>query len=118
MHAAEDEKKKAEVETSNIAEQMIYTAEKSLKDAGDKISADVKSEVEAKIADLKKAREGADVEAVKKATEVLSGSMQKIGEAMMKTKQSEQAKKPGPDDNKGPEGGDGNVKDAQYEEKK
>jgi molecular chaperone DnaK len=91
---------------------MIYTAEKSLKDAGDKVSADIKSDVEAKVADLKKAKEGTDVDAIKKATEALSASMQKIGEAMMKAQQSASKEEPKKDDGK-----DG-VKDAQYEEKK
>ncbi|HEY4500320.1 MAG TPA: molecular chaperone DnaK, partial [Candidatus Paceibacterota bacterium] len=49
VNAAEDEKKKVEVETHNIAEQMIYTAEKSIKEAGDKVPADVKTDVEAKV---------------------------------------------------------------------
>jgi molecular chaperone DnaK len=113
MNVAEDEKKKAEVEVRNVAEQMVYTAEKSLKDAGDKVSTDIKSDVEAKIADLKKAKEGTDVDAIKKATEALSASMQKIGEAMMKAQQA--APK---DEGKKDDGKDGNVKDAQYEEKK
>jgi molecular chaperone DnaK len=115
VHAAEDEKKRAEAEAKNIAEQMIYTAEKSLKDAGDKVAADIKSDVEAKVADLKKAKDGADVDAIKKATEALSGSMQKIGEAMMKDQQA----KSQPEGEKKDEGGaDGNVKDAEYTEKK
>ncbi|HEY9480811.1 MAG TPA: molecular chaperone DnaK [Candidatus Paceibacterota bacterium] len=119
MNAAEDEKKKSEVETRNIAEQMIYTAEKSLKDGGDKVPADVKSDVEAKIADLKKAKEGTDVEAIKKASEALSTSMQKIGEAMMKAQQAagqnSQSQQGG--DQKKDDGKDG-VKDAEYTEKK
>ncbi len=119
INAVEDEKKKAEVETRNIAEQMVYTAEKSLKDAGDKVPADIKSDVEAKVTDLKAAREGTDVETIKRATEALSSSMQKIGEAMMKAQQSagQSVPKEG-EQKKGPEGGEGNVKDAQYEEKK
>lgn len=89
VHAAEDEKRKALIEVKNIADQMVYTAEKALKDAGDKVPADVKSEVEGKIADLKKAREGEDETAIKSASEALSTSMQKIGEAMAKTQPSD-----------------------------
>ena len=48
-HAAEDTKKKDEIETRNQADTLVYQAEKSLKDAGDKVPADVKSEVEEKI---------------------------------------------------------------------
>lgn len=115
MNAADDEKKRSEVEARNIAEQMIYTAEKSLKDAGDKVPAEVKTEVEAKIADLKKAKEGTDIDAVKKASEALSGSMQKIGEAMMKAQQTAGAQ-PGAEPKK--EGGEDNVRDAEFTEKK
>jgi len=81
-HAAEDEKRKALVEVKNIADQMVYTAEKALKDAGDKVPAEVKTDVEAKIADLKKVREADDETAIKNASEALSTSMQKIGEVM------------------------------------
>lgn len=84
VHAQEDEKRRALVETRNIAEQLIYTAEKALKDAGDKISDDIKKEVEDKIGDVRKARESEDVDAIKSASEALSTAMQKIGETMMK----------------------------------
>ncbi len=90
VHAAEDEKRKSLIETKNIAEQMVYTAEKALKDAGDKVPDDVKKEVEEKIGDLRKAREGEDADAIKTASEALSSSMQKIGETM--AKQAEEAK--------------------------
>ncbi len=118
VNAAEDEKKRAEAEAKNIAEQMIYTAEKSLKDAGDKVSADIKSDVEAKVAELKKVKDGTDVDAIKKASEALSGSMQKIGEAMMK---AEPQANPGAQGqtggNPGGEGGE-KVRDADFEEKR
>ncbi len=120
MNAADDEKKRAEVEAKNIAEQMIYTAEKSLKDAGDKVQPDIKADVEAKIAELKTAKEGTDVDALKKASEALSGSMQKIGEAMMKAQQADAAAA-GQKQNSGagPEAGaGGDVKDAEFTEKK
>jgi len=118
MNAADDEKKRLEVETRNIAEQMMYSAEKALKDGGDKVPADVKTEVEAKIADLKKAKEGTDIDAVKKASEALSSSMQKIGEAMMKAQQADAAKgaESSGDAKKG--GEEGNVRDAEFTEKK
>lgn len=119
MNAADDEKKRLEVETRNIAEQMIYTAEKSLKDAGDKVPADVKTEVEAKVADLKKAKDGTDIDVVKKASEALSGSMQKIGEAMMKAqKENPQQTTDNKEQTENKEGGDGNVRDAEFTEKK
>ena len=84
MHAGEDAKRKEIVEVKNLAEQMVYTAEKAVKDNGDKVDASVVSDVNEKIAALKTAREGEDIEAIKSASEALSTSMSKIGEAMMK----------------------------------
>lgn len=84
VHADDDKKKQEAVEVKNIAETLVYTAEKALKDNGDKIPADIKADVEAKIAEVKKVKDGTDVEATKKATEELSSHMQKIGEAMAK----------------------------------
>ncbi|MES2966235.1 MAG: Hsp70 family protein, partial [Patescibacteria group bacterium] len=81
-HAGEDAKKKELIETRNLAEQMVYTAEKALKDHGDKVSTEIKDEVTAKIAALTTAKGNDDVVAIKSATEELSTSMQKIGEAM------------------------------------
>jgi molecular chaperone DnaK len=83
-HKAEDEKRKELVEAKNIAEQMIYTAEKAVKDAADKAPADVVTEVNEKVAALKTAREGEDLDAIKAASEALSTSLSKIGESMMK----------------------------------
>jgi molecular chaperone DnaK len=120
IHAADDEKKKAEVETRNIAEQTIYAGEKAVKENSDKVSAEIKADVEAKIADLKKAKEGTDIEAVKKATDFLNVAMGKIGEEMMKAQQAAgaagaNAGAAGSEPKK--EGGD-NVKDAEFTEKK
>ena len=109
-HATEDQAKKDEIETRNLADQAIYTAEKAIRDGGDKVPAEVKTDVEAKIADAKKAKDGTDVAVIKKATEDLSLAMQKIGEAMMKNQQS------APNQNKPPE--EGNVRDADFKEEK
>jgi len=83
-HAEEDKKKQEEVEIKNIAEAMIYTAEKSLRDQGDKVPADIKTDIEAKVSELKKVKDGDDVPVIKKATEELSAATQHIGEAMAK----------------------------------
>jgi len=111
-HEADDKKKKEEVEIKNIAEQMVYTAEKAIKDNGSKIPPEVVKGVEDKIADVKKAKEGNDMIAIKSATDSLSSEMQKIGEAMSK------AQKENPQGQSEPkkEGGD-NVKDADFKEK-
>jgi molecular chaperone DnaK len=80
-HAVEDEKKKALIETRNQAESMIYLTEKSVKDAGDKLPADVKAGVEEKLEALKKVKDTEDEAAIKAAIEVLSTEIQKIGTA-------------------------------------
>ncbi len=81
-HAEEDRKKKEEVETRNQADTLVFTAERSLKEAGDKISADVRTEVEQKLSDLKGVIQTASPEDLKPKMEALSESLQKIGSAM------------------------------------
>ncbi len=84
LHADEDGKKKELVETKNLAEQMLFTAEKSLKEYGEKVSDETKKFVEEKIAELKTAKDGTGMSAIKTATENLSNSLTKIGEEMAK----------------------------------
>jgi len=81
-HAADDTRKKEEVETKNIAEATVYSAEKTIREYGDKISADLKSEVEGKIAATRSALQGADISYIKSALQALNDSMQKIGAAV------------------------------------
>ncbi len=81
-HSEEDKKKRELVEARNHAEQMIYVSEKALKDAGDKVSAEVKTGVNAKIDELKKVKDSGDTDGIKKATEALSAEIQKIGPSM------------------------------------
>lgn len=82
VHSEEDQRKKELIEAKNLAEQLVYTAEKALKDAEGKVSEEVKVSVQTKIDALKKDKENSDVSVVKKATEELSSEMQKIGQAM------------------------------------
>ncbi len=81
-HAAEDAKKKELIDVRNMADQLLYTSEKALTDAGDKVPADVKSGIEAKIATLKDVKDKDDVTAIKTAQEELSTEIQKIGQYM------------------------------------
>lgn len=83
-HAKEDEEKKTEIETRNHADSLIYQAEKALKDGGDKVPADVKTDVEEKIKALKEIAPGGPIDEVKAKTEELSGAISKIGESMYK----------------------------------
>ena len=112
MHAAEDAKKKEMVEAKNLAEQLIHTSEKSLKDTGDKVPADLRKSIEDKIADVKARKDGTDQAALKTATEALSSELSKIGEILSKA-QAQQTPPTG--DQKPPEG---DVKDAEFKEKK
>ncbi len=111
-HEAEDKKKKEEIEAKNHAEQLIYTAEKAIKDNGAKVSPEIVKGVEDKIADLKKAKDGTDLEAIKKGTDALMTEMQKIGEAMSKAAPQQEAPK-----NDGAQGGEGKTRDADFEQK-
>jgi molecular chaperone DnaK len=81
-HAEEDKKKKELIEAKNMADSLIYTTEKTLKDAGDKVSEEDKKDVEAKKEELQKVKEGEDAEAIKKAYDALGEAVQKVGAAM------------------------------------
>ncbi len=87
-HATEDAKKKELIEAKNIAEQLIYTAEKAVKDNGEKAGEEIVTEVNDKIGLLRVAREGEDMQAITSASEALNASLSKIGEAMMKEQQA------------------------------
>lgn len=90
-HAKEDEEKKTEIETRNHADSLIYQAEKALKDGGDKVPADVKTDVEEKIKALKEIAPGGPIDEVKAKTEELSSALSKIGESMYKGQESQPA---------------------------
>jgi len=78
-HAEDDRKRKELIEARNNADNTAYAAEKALREFGDKVPAEVKSEIETKVAEVKKVAEGEDVAAIKAATESLGQSIQKIG---------------------------------------
>ncbi|KKR97456.1 MAG: Chaperone protein DnaK [Candidatus Magasanikbacteria bacterium GW2011_GWC2_41_17] len=82
LHADEDKKKQEAIETKNLADTMIYTTEKMLRDAGDKVKPEDKKPIEEKIEELKKVKEGTDIEAIKKVADELSQAAQKVGAAM------------------------------------
>lgn len=81
-NASEDKKRKESIESKNKADTMVYSAEKSLKDHGDKISEDDKKAIEDAIAEVKKAIEGDDVEEINAKLEILATASMKMGEAM------------------------------------
>jgi molecular chaperone DnaK len=81
-HAEEDRQRAEAVETKNRAEQLAYQAEKALKDAGDKVPAELRTDIEAKVAAIKDAIAKNDTAATKTAFDALQSSIQKIGEAV------------------------------------
>jgi molecular chaperone DnaK len=126
MHADEDKKKKELVEARNHADTLIYTTEKSLKDLGEKVDAETRSNIETASTALKKAMEGEDVQEIQRLSEELTQASHKVAEAMYK-KASEAgagggAADGGPGADAGADAGSGgaddDVVDADFEEVK
>ncbi|OQX00913.1 molecular chaperone DnaK [Candidatus Parcubacteria bacterium A4] len=88
MNAAEDQKKRDLIQARNEADTLIYSVEKTLKDAGDKVPAEAKKEVEGKMEDLRKIKDGDDLENIKSKTADLSQTIQKIGAELYKNTQA------------------------------
>jgi molecular chaperone DnaK len=122
-HEEEDRKKREDVEAKNIAEQLIYTSEKALKDAGEKVPVELRKNIEDKITDLKNAKDRVpfDREAVKTASEALSVEIQKIGQyyqsntTSTSSSSTDQTNAGKNDDGKN---GNDNVRDAEFKDKK
>lgn len=113
-HAEEDKKKKDEIEARNNAESLVYNSEKTLGELGDKVSSEEKAKVEEEIANVKKALEGTDVEAIKQATEKLTTAFYAISEKLYAQAQ-EQAGANAEGSTEGPKTDEnGNVYDADY----
>ena len=88
-----DKKKRESVDARNQADSLVFSTEKSLKEHGDKISAEEKKAIEAGIVDLKKSLEGTDAEDIKKKTQNLIQVSMKLGEAVYKSQQKPEANK-------------------------
>ena len=105
-HAAEDKARRDNAEKRNVAEQMVYSVEKILDENADKLPDDVKNEVRADVDALKAALAGTDDEAVAKASDTLSASQSKLGEALYAAEQAAPAEESAPED-------DENIVDAE-----
>ncbi len=117
--AAEDKKRKEEVEVRNNADSMVYQSEKTLKDLGDKLGAEDKSKVEGEINRVKEALKGTDTEKIKTATEALTQSFYDISAKLYQQPGAQSGPNPGADFGGGPNPGDpgagqDNVYDADY----
>ena len=113
-HAEEDKKKKELVDARNLAEHLVFTAEKAIKDAGDKIGDDIKKPIQEKISAVKSAKDGDDIEVIKRSCDELSSVMQKIGEAMASQAQNNNAQTQGSSDSSKKDG----TVEGEYEEVK
>ncbi len=109
LHAEEDKKKRELVDARNAADSLIYTTEKSLKEAGEKLDAGTKGEIENAIANLKTAMEGEDASEIKRLSEELSQVSHKIAEVLYAQAAQSQAQA-------GPETGPGETESAKKDE--
>ncbi|MHB8792341.1 MAG: molecular chaperone DnaK [Thermoleophilia bacterium] len=114
-HAEEDHRLRELVEAKNNGENLIYSTEKSIKEMGDKVDADTKSNIDSATADLKKAMEGDDVADIKAKTEALLETSHKLAEAVYQQAQSSQGAGEGGASGSAETAEDEVVEDADYE---
>ena len=113
-----DQKRKEEAEVKNETEQMIFTAEKAIKDLGEKVTEDEKKDINALIDEAKKAMEGNDIEAIKNAKDKLAEKAMALSSRVYEEAAKEaQAKEQTTNENADNSSNDGNVKEANFEEK-
>ena len=114
-HAEEDRTRKDLIEARNNADNTAYAAEKAIREFGDKVPAEVRSDVESKVVETKSAALGEDVEKIKAATEALGQALQKIGASVYEQGQAsgegEAAEGSSSNEDTGPEVVDGEVKE-------
>jgi len=109
-HAAEDAKRREEVETRNTADTLAYTAEKTLREQKDKIPSDLNQEVENKVQAVRSALQGTDIEAIRQSTQELNESLQKVGAAIYQQQPPPPGGEPPPEgEPPGKEEGEGTV---------
>lgn len=109
LHVEEDKKKRELIEVRNSADNLVYAAEKAVREAGEKISSELKKEVNEKIEELKKVKDSDNIDDIKNKTAELSQTIQKIGAELYKSADKDQ-KKP-------PEQGGPKAEEGEYKEK-
>ncbi len=114
--AAEDKKRREEIDVRNGADQMVYQCEKTMGDLGDKISADEKAKVQGKLDALKEALKGTDVDAIKAKQEDLQKDFYEMSAKMYQNTQGAQGAQQNPEDNAGGTAGGADYVDADYKE--
>jgi molecular chaperone DnaK len=114
-HAEDDKKRREEIETRNRADQAVYGAERMLKDAGDKLAAADKADIETAMADLRKAIDANDTAGMTSGMEKLTAAQHKAAEALYRTQSAPSGTPGGDAGNPGAESnpsGGGGVKDG------
>ena len=101
-HAEEDRKRRELIEAKNRADNMVYSAEKTLKDLGDKVPADLKQKVEDAASKVREIKDGEDLDAIKKATDELAEVLQQLGSAAYQQEQQAEGKEAAPETEGGP----------------
>ena len=115
VHAEEDKKKQELIEARNLADNLVYTTEKAVKDAGDKVSDDTKKKIVESVDSLKKVKDGDNIEEIRQKTAELSGVIQQIGAELYGSTGSPQDKQQSkPEENNPPAGG---PEEGEYKEK-
>ena len=116
--AAEDKKRREEVDARNAADQMVFQTEKTLNELGDKVDAAKKAEVESKLSELKEALKGTDIEAIKAKQEEVQKAFYAISEELYKNAQGSAGAAAGPETGAAGQGGksDDGVVDADFKE--
>jgi len=116
IHAEEDRKKKELVDAKNMADSLIYSTEKSIKDVGDKLDDATKSGIDQAISNLKTAMEGEDASEIKRLTEELTQASHKLAEAIYAKTTQEQAQSASDSETASESSKDEDVVDADFEE--
>jgi molecular chaperone DnaK len=119
QHREQDQRRKEEVEARNMADTAVYSAEKFLREQGDKVPSNLRSETEAKVEALKNALQGGDVSAIRQRTDELSQAMQQVGAAMYQGAGAGAPPPPGgepPSSEEPPSGGDEDVIEGEFSE--
>ena len=118
QYAAEDKKRKEEVDTRNSADQMVYQAEKLVTDMGDKMTEDEKNDIKADTDKLKEALKGTDIEAIKSASDALMQKMSTIGQRVYSEAQAAQQAQAGEQPGTNDQGANPGAQDADFKDVK
>jgi molecular chaperone DnaK len=118
VHAEDDRKRKELIEVRNNADNTAYTADKALKEFGEKVPAEVRSEIESKTAAVRQAAQGEDIQAIRSTTEALGQAIQKIGASVYETPAGAEAGPAEGENTSGPaaEDAEGEVIDGEVKE--